>query len=79
MVMVGGIGKEIANTGNGHRIETELVPKVPAMLHTGGFFPMFDHALQTDVGFEELCRAVTRLQEICGSTELGQFPRRSRP
>ena len=75
MIMAGGIEKEIANTGNGHLIEAELLPKVPAMLGSGGFFPMFDHALQTSVGFDELCRVMTRLHEICGSPELGDFPR----
>ena len=75
MVFAGGIEKEIVNTGNGDRIEAELVPKVPAMLDTGGYLPMFDHALQTDAGFTELCRTMTRLHEICGSPELGRFPR----
>ncbi|MFC1525962.1 hypothetical protein ACFL6X_04025 [Candidatus Latescibacterota bacterium] len=75
MILAGGIEKEIANTGNGHRVEPELFPKVPEMLKTGGFFPMFDHALQTEVGFTELCCAMTRLHEICGSPDLGDFPR----
>jgi len=75
-IFAGGIEKEICNTGNAHRIEPEILPKVPAMLETGGYFPMFDHALQTLVGFEELCRAMTLLHEVCGSPEdLGAFPR----
>jgi len=73
-VYAGGIEKEIANTGNAGRIEAELVPKVPKMLEQGGYFPMFDHALQVGVGFKELCRCMTRLHEICGS-DLGDFPR----
>jgi len=74
-IFAGGIEKEICNTGNGHRIEAELLPKVPDMLATGGFFPMFDHALQTLTGFDELCRTMTLLHEICGSPDLGEFPR----
>jgi len=54
----------------------ELLPKVPAMLAQGGYFPMFDHALQTEVGFDELCRCMTLLHELCGSEHLGEFPRR---
>jgi hypothetical protein len=75
-IFAGGIEKEICNTGNGGRIEAELVPKVPAMLETRGYFPMFDHALQTGAGFDELCRCMTRLHQICGSDGLGDFPRR---
>jgi hypothetical protein len=74
-VFAGGIEKEICNTGNGNRIEPELLPKIPAMLGKGGYFPMFDHALQTEVGFAELCRCMTLLHEICGSEHLGEFPR----
>jgi len=75
-VFCGGIEKEIASTGNGHRIEPELA-KLPALLEAGGFFPMFDHALSTNVGFEAHCRCLTRLHKLCGSAELGlgEFPR----
>ena len=75
-IFAGGIEKEVCNSGNAHRIERELLPKIPAMLAQGGFLPMFDHALQTDVGFDELCQCMTRLHQICGSEHLGQFPRR---
>ncbi|MDP6359120.1 MAG: uroporphyrinogen decarboxylase family protein [Planctomycetota bacterium] len=74
-IFAGGIEKEVCNTGNGHRIEGELIPRVAIMLEKGGYFPMFDHALQTDVGFSELCRCMTLLHEICGSEHLGEFPR----
>jgi hypothetical protein len=75
-IFAGGIEKEIVNSGAGGRIEPELVPKVPEMLEKGGYLPMFDHALQPDVGFEELRRCMTRLHQICGSPEdLGEFPR----
>ena len=74
-VFAGGIEKEIVNTGNGQRIEPELVPRLAEVLKTGGFLPMFDHALQTDVGFEELCRCMALLHQICGSEHLGVFPR----
>lgn len=76
-IFLGGIEKEIASTGNSHRIETELAPKVRGMLTLRGCFPMFDHGLSTNVGFEEHCRCMTRLHELCGSAHLalGDFPR----
>ena len=75
-IFAGGIEKEVCNTGNRARIGPELFPKIPLMLGKRGFLPMFDHALQTDVGFDELCRCMTLLHEICGSDDLGEFPRR---
>jgi len=75
LIMSGGIEKEITNSGNGDRIEPEL-SKLPPVLEKSGYFPSFDHALQIIVGFEELCRTMTRLHEICGSAELGEFPRK---
>ena len=76
-IFLGGIEKEIASTGNAHRIESELVPTVEQMLSIGGCFPMFDHGLSTNVGFEAHCRCMTRLHELCGSAALGlgEFPR----
>jgi hypothetical protein len=73
MVLAGGTEKEVVNTGGGERLEAELA-KVPALLGQGGYFPMFDHALQPDVGYVELCRCMTRLHDIAGS-DLGYFPR----
>lgn len=73
LILSGGIEKEIANSGNGSRIEAELA-KLPPVLEKSGCFPTFDHALQIIVGFEELCRTMTRLHEICGSPGLGEFP-----
>ena len=77
MIFSGGIEKEIANTGNAHRIEAELA-KVPPVLEQGGYFPTFDHMLQITVGFDELCQCMTRLHEMCGS-DLGSFPRKDLP
>jgi len=76
-IFLGGIEKEIASTGQSHRIEGELVPAVRKMLSMKGAFPMFDHGLSTNVGYEEHCRCMTRLHELCGSQdlELGMFPR----
>ncbi|MGB2820405.1 MAG: uroporphyrinogen decarboxylase family protein [Phycisphaerae bacterium] len=76
-IFCGGIEKEVASTGNAARIEPEIFPKVPRMLEGGGYFPMFDHALSTNLGFEEHCRCMTLLHELCGSAELGlgEFPR----
>lgn len=75
LIMAGGIEKGICNSGMGCHIESELIPKVQQMLEKGGYFPMFDHALQTLVGFEELCRAMTLLHRLCGN-DLGEYPRR---
>ena len=76
-IFLGGIEKEIASTGNENRIEAELVPSLNKMLEAKGCFPMFDHALSTNVGFEQHCRCMTRLHELCGSADLnlGEFPR----
>ena len=63
----------MVNTGNGDLIVEELA-RWPELLRLGGCFPMFDHALQPDVGYEELCRCMTRLHAISGS-DLGFFPR----
>ena len=74
-VFAGGIEKEIVNTGNGGLIEAELA-KVPPLLEAGGYFPMFDHAIQTEAGFDEMCQCFTRLHEICDSPgDVGEFPR----
>ena len=73
MVLAGGIEKEVVNAGNGALIEDEL-EKVPRLLEQGGYLPMFDHALQPEVGYRELCRCMTRLHELAGS-DLGYFPR----
>lgn len=77
-VFCGGVEKEIASSGNADRIDAELLPRIPRVLEQGGYFPMFDHGLSTNVGFDELCCCWTRLHEVCGSAELGlgQFPRR---
>lgn len=74
-ILAGGIEKEIANTGNGPAIRRELYPKIPRMLESGGYFPMFDHGLQVGVGFRELRQCMTLLHQICGSEHLGEFPR----
>lgn len=73
MVLAGGIEKEAVNAGNGEMIEAEL-EKVPALFEQGGYFPMFDHALQPEVDYQELCRCMTRLHALAGS-DLGYFPR----
>ena len=78
-IFAGGIEKEVVNSGNGHRIQAELIPRISKMLEAGGYFPTFDHGLQTLAGFDELCYCMTLLHKICGSEHLGQFPRRYDP
>ncbi len=77
-IFLGGIEKELASAGNSSRMDAELEPAARKLLDARGTFPMFDHALSTNVGFEEHCRCMTRLHELCGSAELGlgEFPRR---
>lgn len=75
MVFAGGIEKMVATTGGGHRIEPEILAKVPGMLAGGGYFPAFDHGLPPHTGYQELCRAMTLLHRVCGSEHLGEFPR----
>ena len=74
-IFAGGIEKEVCNSGNGARSAPELFPKIPRMLEKGGFLPMFDHALQSGVGFDELCYCMSLLHRICGSEDLGEFPK----
>ena len=76
-IFLGGIEKELASTGNAGRIDAELEPAMRRMIEAEGCFPMFDHALSTNVGFDEHRRCMTRLHELCGSADLGlgDFPR----
>jgi len=73
-IMVGGLEKEVINEGNGHMIEKEIMSKVPPLLEKGGYFPNGDHGIQPLVTFENLCRFMTILHEVCGNPE-GKFPR----
>ncbi len=76
-IFLGGIEKELASSGNSLRMVAELEPAAKKLIDAKGSFPMFDHALSTNVGFEEHCRCITRLHELCGSAKLrlGEFPR----
>ncbi len=74
LVLIGGLEKEIINEGNGHLIEQEVMSKVPALLAQGGYFPNLDHSIQPSVTFENLCKFMTLLHDLCGNPE-GEFPR----
>jgi len=74
-IMMGWLEKEVVNEGNGDKIEAEIMSKVPALLKTGRYFPNGDHGLQPMVTFDNLCKFMTLLHEVCGSPKLGDFPR----
>jgi hypothetical protein len=73
-ILMGWLEKEVVNEGNGHLIEPEIMSKVPPLLAKGGYFPNGDHGIQPWVTFENLCRFMTLLHEVCGNPE-GEFPR----
>ena len=74
LVVFGWLEKEVINEGNGSRIEDEITSKVPPLLGQGGYFPNADHSLQPLATFENLCRFMTILHDVCGNPE-GEFPR----
>ena len=73
-IMMGWLEKEVVNEGNEHMIEDEIMSKVPALLEKGYYFPNGDHGIQPLASFENLCKFMTLLHEVCGNPE-GEFPR----
>jgi len=73
-IFFGWLEKECVNEGNDAMIEPEIMSKVPPLLEKGRYFPNGDHGLQPMVTFENLCRFMTLLHEVCGNPE-GEFPR----
>ncbi|NCO39973.1 MAG: hypothetical protein COZ06_17740 [Armatimonadetes bacterium CG_4_10_14_3_um_filter_66_18] len=73
-LLLGWLEKECVNEGNDHRIQPEIMSKVPPLLATGGYFPNGDHGLQPMVTFENLCKFMTLLHDVTGNPE-GEFPR----
>lgn len=73
-LMFGWLEKEVVNEGNERMIEPEVMKKVPALLEKGRYFPNGDHGIQPMVTFDNLCRFMTILHEVCGNPE-GEFPR----
>ena len=74
LVMFGWLEKEVVNEGNEAMIEPEITSKVPPLLAKGRYFPNGDHGIQPMVTFENLCKFMTILHEVCGNPE-GEFPR----
>lgn len=74
LVMFGWLEKEVVNEGNEQRIEPEIRGKAPPLLAKGRYFPNGDHGLQPPVTFQNLCKFMTILHEVCGNPE-GEFPR----
>ena len=74
LVCFGWLEKEVVNKGNEGMIESEIMSKVPRLLESGGYFPNGDHGIQPLVTFENMCKFMTLLHEVCGNPE-GEFPR----
>lgn len=75
-IIMGGLEKECLNQGNADLIPGEI-SKVQALLPLGRYFPNGDHGIQPLATFENMCRFMTGLHEICGS-RIGKFPRADR-
>ena len=73
-IFFGWLEKECVNEGNEDMIENEIMSKVPPLLEKGKYFPNGDHGLQPMITFENLCKFMTLLHEVCGNPE-GDFPR----
>jgi len=73
-IFCGWLEKEVINGGNENLIKKEIMHKVPALLGKGGYFPNTDHFIQPLATFENLCRFMTLLHDVCGNPE-GKFPR----
>jgi hypothetical protein len=73
-IFIGWLEKEFVNAGNGRMIRREIMSKVPPLLAKGRYFPNGDHGIQPMVTFENLCKFMTLLHEVCGNPE-GEFPR----
>jgi len=74
-ILMGGLEKECINEGNEGTIEPEIMDKVPPLLAKGRYFPNGDHGIQPPATFDNLCRFMTLLHEVCGNPE-GEFPRK---
>ena len=74
IVLFGWLEKEVVNEGNEEMIEPEIMSKAPPLLEKGRYFPNGDHGIQPWVTFDNMCRFMTILHEVCGNPE-GEFPR----
>jgi alpha-L-rhamnosidase len=77
LVLVGWLEKEVINEGNEHRIEPEIMGKVPPLLEHGRYFPNGDHGIQPWATYGSLCRFMALLHEVCDNPE-GEFLRERR-
>jgi hypothetical protein len=75
LILVGWLEKEVVNEGNERLIVPEIMGKVPALLQQRRYFPNGDHGIQPPVTFDNLCKFMTVLHEVCGNPE-GEFPRK---
>jgi len=68
-IFSGWLEKEVLNEGNEGLIEQEIMGKVPPLLKKGYYFPNTDHFIQPLATFENLCRFMTLLHEVCENPE----------
>lgn len=73
-IFFGWLEKEVVNEGNEEMIRPEIMSKVPRLLEQGGYYPNGDHGIQPLVTFNNLCKFMTLLHEVCHNPE-GEFPR----
>lgn len=73
-IFFGWLEKETINEGNEDMIVPEIMRKVPPLLEKGGYFPNGDHGIQLLATFQNLCKFMTVLHEVCNNPE-GEFPR----
>jgi hypothetical protein len=66
LIIHGGINKhELAKDKKA--IETEMYSKVPWLIEQGGYFPGLDHAVPSDVSFENFCYYMELKRKIIGA------------
>ena len=65
--MLGGIDKRQLAAGK-EAIDKELEYKVTEMIKLGGYIPMCDHTVPTDVSWENFCYFRKRLTQIAQQT-----------
>ena len=73
-IFCGWLEKEVLNAGNANLIEKEIIDKAIPMMKEGYYFPNTDHFIQPLASFENLCKFMTLLHDVCRNPE-GKFPR----
>ncbi len=69
LIIAGGIDKRALIKGK-KAIREEVISKMPFPLEKGGYFPSVDHAVPTDVTFENYCYYINLMREVAGQEKL---------